>query len=99
MANKETEKANQVARSSKTRVVELESRVTQIETELKSALDKAAGFESELRSYRAKYSEVQSTLREKDAVIGGKESKISSLTKNVRQFHSFQKFLHHHHVS
>ena len=80
MANSETEKANQVARNSKTSVVELESRVSPIEGVLRSTLDKAAGFESGLQTYRAKYSEAKSTLSEKDCVIGEKESQISSLS-------------------
>lgn len=83
MANNETDKANKVARDAKAKVVELDARVYQIEGELKSAMDRAAGFERELRTYRAKYSEVKSSLSEKDSVIGGKESKISSLSEKV----------------
>ena len=83
MANNETDKANKVARDAKAKVVELDARVYQIEGELKDALDRAAGFESELRTYRAKYSEAKSTLSEKDSVIGGKESTISSLADKV----------------
>lgn len=83
IANSQTEKANKVARDAKAKVVELDARVYQIEGELKDAVDRAAGFESELRTYRAKYSEAKSTLSEKDSVIGGKESKISSLSDKV----------------
>lgn len=83
MANNETDKANKVARDAKAKVVELDARVYQIEGELKDALDRASGFESELRTYRAKYSEVKSTLSEKDSIIGGKEGKISSLSDKV----------------
>lgn len=83
IANSQTEKANKVARDAKAKVVELDARVYQIEGELKDALERASGFESELRTYRAKYSEAKSTISEKDSVIGGKEGKISSLSDKV----------------
>ena len=95
MANNETDKANKVARDAKAKVVELDARIFQIEGELKDALDRAAGFESELRTYRAKYSEARSTLSEKDSVIGGKESKISSLSEKVDVHSSFCVILPH----
>jgi chromosome segregation ATPase len=83
MANNETDKANKVARDAKAKVVELDARVYQIEGELKDALDRAAGLESELKTYRAKYADAKSTLGEKDSVIGGKEDKISGLSDKV----------------
>lgn len=83
IANSQTEKANKVARDAKAKVVELDARVYQIEGELKEALERASGFEKELRTYRAKYSEAKSTISEKDSVIGGKEGTISSLADKV----------------
>lgn len=83
MANNETDKANKVARDAKAKVVELDARIYQLEGEFKGALDRASALESELNTYRAKYSEAKSTLSEKDSVIGGKESKISSLSEKV----------------
>lgn len=85
MANNETDKANQVARDAKAKVVELDARIYQIEGELQAANNRAAGLESELRKYRAKYSEAKDTVSEKDSIIGGKESRIGSLEGKVRR--------------
>jgi exosome complex RNA-binding protein Rrp42 (RNase PH superfamily) len=52
--------------ASKVTVVELDARVYQIEGELKDALDRAAGLESELKTYRAKYANAKSTMEEKE---------------------------------
>jgi DNA repair exonuclease SbcCD ATPase subunit len=66
MANNEIDKANKVACDAKAKVVELDARIYQIEEELKDAMDRAAGLESELKTYRAKYADAKSTLGEKE---------------------------------
>lgn len=83
MVNNEIDKVNKVVCDVKVKVVELDVCVYQIEGEFKLVMDRVVGFECELRIYCVKYFEVKFLLSEKDFVIGGKESKISSLLEKV----------------